>query len=521
MLSVNLKQIWEQLRAKKPQLSYFLEEIRISNFRGIKDLRIPFGYPVCVLAGANASGKTSVLSVCACAYSHPDNHQFNFKPSYLLPNLKTRDRSLCDNFVNTSFEYYYLHKNKKESMRLSKGSAWNKSYMGKIKASQPDRVVYLRTLANLANPSEIKNYLKIGRAKFDSHEIPSDSIAFALRILPFKYKDVKLILSNNRELLFANILQDDSAESAFGYSEFQMSAGERSVIRLSKDISMLENALVLIDEIETGLHPYTQQLLMLELQRLALRNNLQIIITTHSPAVLECVPPEGKIFLERTEKNVVLREPYKDIMQKALYGQALEKLSILCEDSIAQSILLGVMDYLNPKYNFSPNDFIIGHDTGASEFSQHIKTLGMFSQLSNFIFVLDGDARRYEAEIRKAADKFPIVVNPLFLPGKKSPESWIWGILGKYPESYSESLGQTPEQITKTIRQIDIIFASATDKPANISKNKLNELAVHLLRTPHELARIAGRTESYLRRGEMNNFLISLEDEINRWRNRK
>ena len=35
-----------------------------------------------------------------------------------------------------------------------------------------------------------------------------------------------------------------------------MSSGERTILRISKDISQLENALVLIDEVETGLHPH-------------------------------------------------------------------------------------------------------------------------------------------------------------------------------------------------------------------------------------------------------------------------
>lgn len=38
---------------------------------------------------------------------------------------------------------------------------------------------------------------------------------------------------------------------------------------------------------------------MLELQRIALRNDLQVVVTTHSPVVLDSVPPEGRIFLER------------------------------------------------------------------------------------------------------------------------------------------------------------------------------------------------------------------------------
>ena len=121
-----------------------------------------------------------------------------------------------------------------------------------------------------------------------------------------------------------------------------MSAGERALLRISKDISRLKNALILIDEIEAGLHPYTQQQVMLELQRLALRNDLQIIVTSHSPVVLESVPPEGRVFLERTETGVVVQPPYRDIFQRALYGRPQDRLSVLCEDAVGEALILGV-----------------------------------------------------------------------------------------------------------------------------------------------------------------------------------
>jgi predicted ATP-dependent endonuclease of OLD family len=106
--------------------------------------------------------------------------------------------------------------------------------------------------------------------------------------------------------LFAE--RDDETGSHARYSEFHMSAGERALLRLSMNISKLSDALVLIDEVEAGLHPHIQQLLMLELQRLALRNQLQIVVTTHSPTVLETVPPEARVFLERSPDNVVRKE---------------------------------------------------------------------------------------------------------------------------------------------------------------------------------------------------------------------
>ncbi len=48
LLKKNLSQIWDQLRAKKSQMSDFLESVQIKNLRGIQDLRVPFSYPVSV-----------------------------------------------------------------------------------------------------------------------------------------------------------------------------------------------------------------------------------------------------------------------------------------------------------------------------------------------------------------------------------------------------------------------------------------------------------------------------------------
>ena len=66
-----LNEVWDALRASKGQRDEALVEVRITNLRGIEDLRFPFDYPVSVLAGPNGSGKSTVLFACACAYRVP------------------------------------------------------------------------------------------------------------------------------------------------------------------------------------------------------------------------------------------------------------------------------------------------------------------------------------------------------------------------------------------------------------------------------------------------------------------
>ena len=42
---------------------------------------------------------------------------------------------------------------------------------------------------------------------------------------------------------------------------------------------------------------------MLQLQQLALRNDLQIIVTSHSPVILDAVPANGRIFLDQMSRD--------------------------------------------------------------------------------------------------------------------------------------------------------------------------------------------------------------------------
>ena len=151
------------------------------------------------------------------------------------------------------------------------------------------------------------------------------------------------------------------------------------MLELSLELSQLQNALVLLDEIELGLHPHTQKKLMLQLQRLAIRNNLQIIATTHSPVVLDCVPEAARLFLERTPEGVTWTPTYRDVILRALYGQSQTTLSILCEDVVAENMIRGVVDVLAPIMRIRHSDIAIGSDTGASEFKHHAQLLKKFS----------------------------------------------------------------------------------------------------------------------------------------------
>ena len=515
MINKPLRQVWDNLQGKKPSLSHFLSDVRLHGIRGINDLRVVFDYPVSVIAGGNASGKSTVLFAAACAYKVPGAGIKDFVPSTLFPDYRPKLGSHADHKGTVELEFNYVIPEGRAYMRWRRSQSWNRSFGGRKKASQPERDVYLRTLSNLSHPSEVRSVLTMSRLTSAPQKttLTPLQIEFSQQILPFKYRDVVELSSGNKNLMFAS--QEGGAE----YSELHMAAGERSILRISQDVAQRKDALILIDEVETGLHPWVQQLLMLHLQRLALRNDLQIIVTSHSPVVLNSVPSNGRIFLERDDAGEVSlhRSAYRDVIQDALYGRSDETLNLLCEDETAEAILQGILDDVRPKLGLRGETVRIGRNAGADEFPTHAAAFKKFGQIDNFVFVLDGDKRNNDVVdkiIQAAKSDRPI----LFLPGPNAPEIWIWERLKESPDVFSNELGGFP--LSELTSRLDAIYNSASDTPSNIAKSKLKSLSEQMNHTAPEICRTVARLEATNDLSEIQRLRQSLEESILEWRNR-
>ena len=517
MIERRLEELWRNLQGKKPHLPHFLSEIRLDGIRGFSNLRVPFDYPVSVIAGGNATGKSTVLFAAACAYKVPGAGVKDFVPSTLFPDYRPKLGGRKDMRQTVTMDYYYQTPEGIASMRWRRAKGWNRSFFGRKNASQPERQVYLRTLSNLSNPSEVRGVLNMSHLKTKPEETPLTAleIEFAHQMLPFRYSEVVNLSSGKKNLLFA------SQEGGAAYSELHMAAGERAILRLSKEITQLDGVLVLIDEVEAGLHPWVQQLLMVHLQQLALRKDLQIIVTSHSPVVLESVPSNGRIFLDRDELSgeVVVRPAYRDLIQNALYGRINEQLKLLCEDEIAEGVLEGIFDVLVPEEGISMESVRIGRDTGADQFPVHAETLRKFGQIQDTVFILDGDQRGGETAgmIQNAVGpgaNIPI----LFLPGKEAPESWVWKRLRHIPEDDTSQLGVNRASLSNVIHKLDAIYDSASDSASEIAKNKFRSLSESLRREASEICRIVARLEADRKESDIQPLLGELRGILRLWR---
>ena len=241
LIARELREVWDALRASNGHRQEALTAIRISRLRGIWDIRIPLEYPVSVLAGPNGCGKSTVLFACACAYRAPGGSPRDFTPGSLFPNFISRQPAVSsDARQQTQLDFQYVHHGNDLSVTWRRRKSWTRRISSRTQGSQPERQVYLRTLANLTNPSEVRSVLQLGRKQVQTETLSAELLTFAHRILPWRYRNLELISGPSSDLLFAEV----EGLGQTRYSEFHMSSGERSILRISKEISALENALV-------------------------------------------------------------------------------------------------------------------------------------------------------------------------------------------------------------------------------------------------------------------------------------
>ena len=80
------------------------------------------------------------------------------------------------------------------------------------------------------------------------------------------------------------------------FSGFHQGSGETMATEFLK-ADFPKYGLVLIDEIELSLHPRAQRRLIRDLAEISAQREIQIIISTHSPYILEELPPEARMYI--------------------------------------------------------------------------------------------------------------------------------------------------------------------------------------------------------------------------------
>lgn len=334
-------------RVAKDQYGHYLKEIHFGKLRGLSGCKIRFDFPVTAVVGPNGSGKSTVLGaaglICrglaprtffARAGSYDtDMKGWSVRYSYLAP-----DKKSIGNMKNSTASY--------------RQAKWNRDAV--------DRPVSYVGITRTIPAAERKNLSKFVSGGFvgDSEEPLSEDTRVAVAAILGKNADNYIRVyeggkvdpekSVGKTIFAASAPRDNGDDGSSvlagkglypempSYSEFHFGAGEASIISIVDEVERAPSeSLILIEEIENGLHPVATRRLVEYLVDVAKRKSCQVIFTTHSNDALKPLPSDAVWSVSRGK----LYQGKLDIASlRALTGEIDTTCAIFTEDEFSSKL---------------------------------------------------------------------------------------------------------------------------------------------------------------------------------------
>jgi len=454
--------MWDTDRSYQRLTKIFFNDIGI---RGIKNVTIDFSYPITAIAGANGIGKTTILQTLACLFHNKDE---DYKP-YRFSNSKTQLSyyTFADFFVTSRGEdkglgaildFQFIKPDiAKTDYTIKKISRWG-NY-----ERRPNRNIDFLGISRVLPAYEF--------AYFKSTFSGDFTIAESTVLTPEEKQAISNITSKNLTSIheescdkIQNFKLSRIASDGISYTSFNMGAGEEVAITLISRINKLPiGSLVLIEEIELGLHPKAQKALIEALIKIVKEKKLQLVFTTHSPYIFDILPPKAKLLLKKVSNELkVIQAPSNSMAFIELTGDDQKDLTIYVEDEIAKQLVESL-------FNVSVSKRIQIIDVGSKENVVRMTSAHYInSELGQAIGIPDGDAT--DSEIKGWCSKFMLrsgetCTDEEFslrhsdyftkLPSNNAPEKYILGLI-QADEHFISDIDDSEEFSDFIRNQIDI-----------------------------------------------------------------
>ncbi len=426
-----------------------LNKIKIEKFRALENVEVEFGDHITVVCGKNGTSKSSILGIAA--------QIFSFDKDYVTDQSLKFSQITGASFKSQYSEHfrisdkYDIPGSMKVSIELTDGYT-NSAATARLelmkRESAPRPVVRKNsTVADKANSS--RNF---------THPVIFLSLK---RLYPIAARDYKVgnfaylnshineFIGLTNELLNRNSSQATGTDGTIcsavahgaNYDQDSVSAGEDnagqialailSFRKLKEEYPDYKGGLLLIDEADAGLFPTAQLNLLKMLDRECKNLQLQVIMTSHSPTLIEYAFEQSKTFRKRF-KTIYLSNTYgsvrvcndwswaqinADITTKTVRlssSSSLPRVNVYFEDSEAEGFFNNLM-YRQPIKKFiNP---MTGITLGCSNYIQLIqKKVPEFKEKS--LICLDADLETNE--------KVKQYNNVVLLPGKLPPDQLIF-----------------------------------------------------------------------------------------------
>ncbi|ACB75576.1 AAA family ATPase [Opitutus terrae] len=369
-----IRELLEKVR--KQSYGKYLVAVTLEKIRQFQGGKVRFDFPVTALIGPNGSGKSTILAASACAYASAKPKSFfrksrvgdegmeGWRISYEVIDKGVNHKGLTLSVLtyqkpNWSREGVLDRSVKYVGIDRTVPAAENPGFTHKRKLSEDGTDEHTTVEEKKVEGKEIENIRRhaervIGRPldKFELVRVTftvTRSSAPKSKLLKVEVQPDGTIVSVRQPLPDAPVRKKviSSQQTIFVgyngthyYSEFNFGAGESSILRTVATMEALpENSLVLVEEVENGLHPLAATRMVEYFVDFARRTGGQVVFTTHSDYALRPLPSEaiwscvdgklqqGKLSIESL---------------RAISGRVDRRLAVFVEDDFAREWLLAI-----------------------------------------------------------------------------------------------------------------------------------------------------------------------------------
>lgn len=311
-------------KVKKLSYSKYLPTMKLLNVRSFVSQVITFDFPVTAVIGTNGGGKSTILGATALAYK-------DVKPGDFFPKSNIGDNSMAD----WRIEYDVLDREVNRASVFPRNAHFTKAKWRRDKVAERDVVVIpIQRTVPANEQTKFKHFIGIAAiSEIVKQRIPDAVVGYVGRILGKDakgYERVTLKSDVSKSILIG-------MRGANDYSQFHFGAGEASIIEMVSRIEAADdNSLILIEEIENGLHPLATEKMVEYLIDVAQRKDAQIVFTTHSEYALTVLPPKA---IWACIEGVAYQGKLTIESLRALTGKVAKDAAIFVEDDFAKDLV--------------------------------------------------------------------------------------------------------------------------------------------------------------------------------------
>jgi len=414
-----------------------------TGLRGIEGLKISFRYPITAICGNNGSGKSTLLALSALAYHSP--------AGWAVYSGNTEPAQSGEDRTYYTFSTFFLN-GPGEAIPDGVSITWRydrqgaeitRTFKKRVNGwgrydTRPEREIFYLPLGRILPANElsiIRSAFHNPAGALQTTTLDDTYLGHLSFIMGRTYTQAEIQKSHKYRF--------PRCTSGVQYTAFNMGGGESCMITLLHLLQQLPfGGMLVVEEVEAGLHPQAQKRLAQQLVLICREKALQIICTTHSETFLDALPREARLLIKQSgEEHMVVESPSTNFAMYEMTGESHPELIIYCEDEYAAIMIEESLPaQIRVRVQIQP----VGCNTAIMHQGvSHIRAGFKMQSLC----VFDGDCSEGDINGWRNAERGNFTyIQPeyLLLPGDGlPPEKWIISQLyhSPYKENFARQFG--------------------------------------------------------------------------------